>query len=81
MSDLKNSALGDDPLNIAQAAVAPGAGTNSKPIVWHMFGHDIDIRIVDGVPHVNGARVEPADVAKAALASKGATLRKGEAKR
>jgi hypothetical protein len=33
---------------------------SSKPIVWHMYGADINIRIVDGVPHVNGDRVESA---------------------
>jgi hypothetical protein len=81
MSDLKNSALGDHPLNIAQAAAAPRGGTNSKPIVWHMFGHDIDIRIVDGVPHVNGARVEPADMAKGTVADVGATVTKADAQK
>jgi hypothetical protein len=80
MSDLKNSALGDDPLKIAPAAVVPRGGTNSKPIVWHMFGHDIDIRIVDGVPHVNGARVEPADMAKG-TAAVGAAVTKVDAQK
>jgi hypothetical protein len=36
------------------------ANTAPKPIVWHMFGSDIEIRIVDGIPIVNGAKVEPA---------------------
>jgi hypothetical protein len=31
----------------------------SKPIVWHLYGADINIRVVDGVPYVNDEKVEP----------------------
>jgi hypothetical protein len=44
---------------------APPATPNRlPPTVWHIFGADIRIEIVDGVPHVNGKRVDPAGKGK-----------------
>lgn len=41
-------------------AIASKGTKSAKPVVWHMYGSDINIRVVDGIPYVNGEKVEPA---------------------